>query len=61
MRADEMKVTYKQIEIPAEDLQERLDDAFDLLFRETMKNFNNEVGEEETLADDYSNFILNNN
>lgn len=63
MKTDRLiKVTYKQVEIPAEELQQRLDDAFNLLFRETMRTFNNEVVEKRmTSVSNYNNFIQNNN
>lgn len=63
MKADKLvKVTYKYIELPAEELQQRLDDAFDLLFEETMKTFdNNEDEREQILTNTYNNFIQNNN
>lgn len=37
MKTDRLiKVTYKRVEIPAEELQQKLDDAFDLLFKDMM-------------------------
>lgn len=63
MKIDRLiKVTYRYIELPTEELQQRLDDAFDLLFRETMKTFRNSEGEkEEILTNTYDSFIQNNN
>jgi len=45
MKADKLiKVVYEHVAIPAEELQQRLDDAFDLLFDETMKTFETDEG-----------------
>ena len=60
MKTDRLiKVTYKQVEIPAEELQQRIDDAFDLLFQETMKNFR--FDEPESFETSCNSFIQNNN
>jgi len=54
-----IKVTYRQVEIPTEELQQRLDDAFDLLFQETMKTFR--LDKPESFETNCNNFIQNNN
>ncbi|MDP2638168.1 MAG: hypothetical protein Q8P26_03850 [Candidatus Levybacteria bacterium] len=63
MKTDKIiKVTYQYVELSAGELQQRLDDAFDLLFTETMKTFENDQSEMGLLSKNtYGNFIQNNN